>query len=579
MIAKRIDRKPEVRDDYGHLGRYIAAAREKGEKLDKFWIVNCDAGTDRADLDLALMEIEATRLAKQGIADKTYHLVISFRPDEQDRLSAADLQDIERHFADALGYGEHQRIAGTHINTDNFHMHIAINKVHPRTGRCHTPRQDFKRLATVCREMELKYGLHIDKGMTDGAEPSPVSAKARDYEARTWQQSFERHLVEHKAAILGVIADATTWRDLHAGLAEYDVAIRKRGAGLVFVQADGGKGRMKASALDRSCSLAALETRLGPFEPAPEKSAAPPRPKRPYRAKPMTRHPAADRLWRAYRQEKKPGFLGRVLHIRNWRDYLLAEVHKDALALAIVLTYKEMFHMLDEALTIRPGRYRPPKSLAPALETWFAGSPWKAPDLPWRPGDLHDMDLRVDDAGRVLYPFRDGKGRIWAVRTVDGAGRVCDIGDVNRPDLTHAIDPGRQLAGKPDRYAGPIMLTTDCLAGGIIHQGIGAPVVIATSDGLTDQAAALRQRHPGNPIIVAVTARSLQAERAAAMVGGQLAIIDTPQALATQIAELAAKGRPVAVDPVQAKTMGAFVEDALSPAEALDSRESQGHAR
>lgn len=91
MIAKRIDRKPEVRDDYAHLGRYIAAAKEKGEKLDKFWIVNCDAGDGLTDLDTALIEIEATRLAKPGIADKTYHLVVSFRPDDQEKLSPADL--------------------------------------------------------------------------------------------------------------------------------------------------------------------------------------------------------------------------------------------------------------------------------------------------------------------------------------------------------------------------------------------------------------------------------------------------------------------------------------------------------
>lgn len=306
MIAKRIDRKPEVRDDYGQLGRYIAAAKETGEKLDKFWTVNCDAGAELADLDTALIEIEATRLAKPGIADKTYHLVVSFRPGEQDKLSLADLQDIERNFAEALGYGDHQRVAGTHINTDNFHMHIAFNKIHPGTGRCHTPRQDFKALAKVAREMERKYGLHVDKGMTDGTEKNPVSGRARDYEARTWQQSFERHLIEHKPDILSVIAGAGDWRMLHEGLTDYDAVLKKRGAGLIFAQIGGGKGRMKASAVDRSCSLAALEERLGPYVPAPVKEQSR-TPKRPYQAKPMTRHPGSSRLWRAYRQQKMPG--------------------------------------------------------------------------------------------------------------------------------------------------------------------------------------------------------------------------------------------------------------------------------
>lgn len=88
MIAKRIPKQPNVRDDYSHLGRYVAAAKEKGEKLDKFWLVNCDAGTDLTDLETALIEIEATRtMASADVDDKTYHLVVSFRPGEQDKLS------------------------------------------------------------------------------------------------------------------------------------------------------------------------------------------------------------------------------------------------------------------------------------------------------------------------------------------------------------------------------------------------------------------------------------------------------------------------------------------------------------
>lgn len=135
MIAKRIDKKPDVRDDYSNLGRYVAAARETGEKLDKFWIVNCDAGTGLGDLDTALIEIEATRtMASADVDNKTYHLVVSLQPGEQAKLSQEDLQDIERHFAEALGFTDHQRVAGTHINTDNFHLHVAFNKVHPVTG-------------------------------------------------------------------------------------------------------------------------------------------------------------------------------------------------------------------------------------------------------------------------------------------------------------------------------------------------------------------------------------------------------------------------------------------------------------
>jgi Relaxase/Mobilisation nuclease domain. len=580
VIVKKIDKKPDVRDDYSHLGRYVAAAREKGEKLDKFWIVKCDAGAGLDDLDTALIEIEATRAMKPGIDDKTYHLVVSFHLGEQDKLSLEDLQDIERHFAEALGFAEHQRVAGTHINTDNFHMHVAFNKVHPFTHKVHTPHRDYATLSKVARAMEKKYGLQVDKGME---ARNPVSAKARTYEARTWQQSFERHLQEHKSEILVAIAGAGDWRQVHEGLAEYDTVLRKRGAGMVFAQI-GGKAAMKASALGRDCSLAALEKRLGPFQPAPERKPedqAKAAPRRPYLARPLTRHPGVDRLWRTYRQEKRSTFLGRhVFNLRSWKDYLLADAHKDALALAIIVTYKELLHTVEEALTPRRAPYRPPKSLRPALETWYAATPWKPPAIAGiGKGDVDAMDLKTDDSGQVLFPFRDRDGHVWAVRALDAQGRTCDVGDpAGRPDLAHVIDPAGHLgAGKS--YAGPILLTTDCLAAAAIHLETETPVVIVGKEAdLPTRARALRAQYPDSAITIAATEKSRPVIQAAAAAGGELVTISGNQVLTKWIADQVDKGKAVPVERTLADTMGAFVEDALSPEDALASAPRKGKA-
>lgn len=572
MIPVRIDKKPDIADDYSHLGRYIAAAKEKGEKLDKFWIVNCDAGTGLADLDTALIEIEAARTMKPGVDDKTYHLVVSFRPGEEEKLSLEDLQDIERHFAEALGFADHQRVAGTHVNTDNFHMHVAFSKVHPVTGRVHTPYRDYAALSKVARAMEQKYGLQVDRGMEC---QSRISAKARNFEAKTWQQSFESHLQEHKAEILAVVAGARDWRQLHAGLAEFDAEMKKRGAGLVFAQI-GGKGAVKASALDRGCSLKSLEERFGPFVPAPEKDPAKAtlrRPQRPYQAKPLTRHPGTERLWRMYRQEKRPGFLGRhIFNLRSWRDYLMADAVKEPMAMVIMVTYKELLHTIDEILTPRRAPYRPPKSLAPALETWFAASPWKPPAIAGvTKGDVHAMDLKTDDAGRLIFPFRDEDGHVWAVRALDGQGRSCDIGDVEKAKLSHVIDPGAVLAGAGRSYVGPITLTTDCLAAAAVHLDTEAPAVVVGRDrDLVDAALSLRKRFPRSTITI-LAKESRRADQAAHLVGGDRRDLDRVEVVTGWIARLAAKGRPVTVGREVANTMGAFVEDALAPEEALAS--------
>ena len=50
---------------------------------------------------------------------------------------------IEERFCNALGYAEHQRVSVVHHDTDNVHIHVAINKIHPRTLTLHDPIRGF----------------------------------------------------------------------------------------------------------------------------------------------------------------------------------------------------------------------------------------------------------------------------------------------------------------------------------------------------------------------------------------------------------------------------------------------------
>ncbi|WP_240626555.1 TraI/MobA(P) family conjugative relaxase [Thalassospira lohafexi] len=361
MIATKIGKKSGVPDNYTRLGEYIAAAEEKGEKLHQFWIRNCDAGTNIEDLDLALLEIEAVRRQKPDIADKTYHLVVSFRPGEQDKLTKTDLMAIEAEYAKALGYGDHQRVAGTHINTDNFHMHIAFNKVHPETLKVITPHRDFKILAKVSREMEKKYGLAIDPGMTDGKErdPNTLSPAARDYEAHTWQESFQRHVLKHREEILKGLGKAKNWPEVHEVLAGYDISLKLRGNGMVLMSPDGQA--MKASQLDRACSKQKLEERFGVFEARQRKPRGKgeylTRTKRRYKPRPLVRHRNTPALWRRYLGKRKilsPQLSLMARALRNWKMFLLMEAHQDPLAMVLMVAHREMLEVLSNKPTFVP---------------------------------------------------------------------------------------------------------------------------------------------------------------------------------------------------------------------------------
>ena len=278
MIAKRITRT--TGDNFGRLATYIAAASDTGEKLDRLWLAGCDAGPDGEaitpkDLDMAIFEIEATQaLNTRAKTDKTYHLILSFR---KDRPGPEALQDIEQKFAAALGFAEHQRVVATHQNTDNFHMHVAINKVHPVTLNCVTPFQDFRALEATCRAVEQHYGISVDNGraeapvaamtpqnMSPPLSPPILSPAARDFEAHRWEVSFERHMGELLPALEAARVDATSWQELHDAFAHHDLRIKIRSNGLVITDRS-GKHRMKASSLALHFGKPALEKQLGPF--------------------------------------------------------------------------------------------------------------------------------------------------------------------------------------------------------------------------------------------------------------------------------------------------------------------------
>src|SRR5262249_44682953 len=72
-----------------------------------------------------------------------------------------------------------------------------------------------------------------------------------------------------------------SWRELHEGLATKGMRYEKKGSGALLW---GGEQPAKASSAGRDCSMAALEKRLGPFEPArdvPSREPNPPRPLEP----------------------------------------------------------------------------------------------------------------------------------------------------------------------------------------------------------------------------------------------------------------------------------------------------------
>ena len=224
---------------------------------------------------------EMIALSQEAVRSKDTinHYVLSWREGEQP--SPEQVEEAVSIFMDELGVKNHQAIYGLHADTDNLHLHLAINRVHPETLKVVKINNGFdieaahKAIALIenaqgwQREQNGRYQVlengelgreHIDKD-----KPRQPAQPKRDMENRTGEKSAERIAIEDGAPI---IKKAQTWEQLHRELAAKGMRYEKTGSGATLFVGDVG---VKASSADRDASLSKLQKRLGTYQPAPQR--------------------------------------------------------------------------------------------------------------------------------------------------------------------------------------------------------------------------------------------------------------------------------------------------------------------
>lgn len=300
MIAKKAPRRKDNKSSFGALAKYIMRDEKTNEEVEYSRITNC--GFD--SFDLAVKEIEATQARNtRSKADKTYHLIISFPAGE--RPSNDQLKDIEDEMCKAVGLGDHQRVSALHTDTDNVHLHVAINKIHPLSHRNVELLRDHYRIDEACSLLEERHGLQRDNRIdrTNSKErDSRETGRAGDMEAHSGLDSFKRWIKDRKEPLQQALDKAKSWEDLHKAFAVHDLEIRQRGAGLV-VSARNQKAFTKASDLGRDFSKGQLESKFGQFQ-EPAEQIRQQEPTESYRKPPQ--HDGAERseLWEKFQREK-----------------------------------------------------------------------------------------------------------------------------------------------------------------------------------------------------------------------------------------------------------------------------------
>ena len=230
---------------------------------------------------------EMIALSEEAIRSKdpVEHYVLSWRegewPTPQHIEMAVDILMGE------FGMEDHQCIYGLHQDTDNFHLHIMLNRADPLSGRAERINKGFdiealhKVIARIeheqgwSREEHGRYEVSNEGIVRSGSpekEKNRKPSRIRDAERRTGEKSA---LSIAQERVPTIAREAAGWQDFHGKLAEEGMDYRLRGAGAVLLVGD---TPTKPSDVDRKLGLKTLEKRWGPFEPSVpgmEKKSAP----------------------------------------------------------------------------------------------------------------------------------------------------------------------------------------------------------------------------------------------------------------------------------------------------------------
>lgn len=254
MIAEEILSKKKTRS-IKNLVQYMLDTENDGDKVGYYSVTNCiNDDPEMAVIEMILTQ-EANRRTKQ---EKTFHMVISFPPGEKPNREQMD--DIEQTLADSIGMGHHQRISVSHTNTENYHLHVAINKIDPITHNIRNKYFYQRDMMRACTELEIKHGLTVNPRRHIKNEKLPTISM--DY--HSGEQSFQSWACSMlKKPVEEVLQKPSSWSDIHKVMIQHGVTLKKSGRGLAIVSHESA---IKASSVSRKLTLKRLEDKLGPFK-------------------------------------------------------------------------------------------------------------------------------------------------------------------------------------------------------------------------------------------------------------------------------------------------------------------------
>lgn len=273
MIFKKIrnPKKSSTKKEriYG-LTNYILSPESTNHK--EKCVYSNSRGFDTEKVKSQQMEMLALADSNPRSSDPISHYVFSWKEGEQP--SGIQIEELVDIFLEEENLDGHQAIYGLHDDTENLHLHIAVNRIHPITEKAIEAGKgwDIEAGHKVAAKIAIKQGWGTEgNDLYAVLENGDVCRRKKEkskkiaqekirIESKTGEKSAERIAIEQAAPIL---LKSKSWRELHLNLEKEGFRFERKGSGaIIFV----GEIPIKASSIHRSASLGNLEKKLGPFE-------------------------------------------------------------------------------------------------------------------------------------------------------------------------------------------------------------------------------------------------------------------------------------------------------------------------
>ena len=207
-----------------------------------------------ADISTASIQMNAVSSQNTRCVDPTFHFILSW-PEHEHPVPAV-IFDAAEHAIKTLKLGEHQYVLAVHIDTDNIHCHIAVNRIHPKTFKSRNIEWAKKTLHLAARQSEIKHGWTHDNGIYI-VETNPAGDKSIVLNSNlasavnTKQGHAQSHLAQKSTlpawhdpeslsawiktdvsrALKQALPKLYDWNALHGWLARYNITLIDSGGG------------------------------------------------------------------------------------------------------------------------------------------------------------------------------------------------------------------------------------------------------------------------------------------------------------------------------------------------------------